>query len=101
MSGAVLATLAGACGGSGPSTIKPAQAAKYVTDLVFSQTGFRAVDVSCPPAVPAQPGRLFQCHFTGPEGPYAAYLKVVAVNGGDAAFTGKTQPSAWPVPTGF
>jgi hypothetical protein len=79
--------------------INPSAAAKYVTDLVFQQTGFRPVDVRCPPGVPAKAGGTFDCYFTGPEGPYTAYLRIVKVQGDQAAFTGKTQPSKWRPPT--
>ena len=89
-------TLLSACGGG--SRIDPSSTAKYVVDVVFQQTGFRPVDVRCPSNVPATAGRRFNCYFTGPEGPYTAYLRVVKVQGGQAAFRLKTQPSSWPAP---
>jgi hypothetical protein len=89
-------TLLAACGGH--HSIDPRATAKYVGDVVFQQTGFRAVDVRCPSGIPAAAGGRFRCHFTGPEGPYTAYLRIVKVHGGSAAFRVQTQPSSWPPP---
>jgi hypothetical protein len=91
------AILLSACG-SHP-TIDPAGTARYIGDVVFEQTGFRAVHIRCPSGVPATPGGRFKCHFTGPEGPYTAYLRIVKVEGQKAAFQLKTQPSSWSPPT--
>ena len=90
-------TFVSACG-SHPA-INATQTARYVRDVVFQQTGFRAVDVRCPSSVPAAPGGRFNCHFTGPEGPYTAYLRIMKVQGHRSAFQLKTQPSSWPPPT--
>jgi hypothetical protein len=79
--GAVALQLAG-CG----STIKPDGAAKSVTDVVSHQTGFKPTDVKCPSGVDAKVGEEFDCHFTGPEGPYTAHLKITSVNGQDVGF---------------
>jgi hypothetical protein len=38
------------------------------------------------------------CHFTGPEGPYTAYLRIVKVEGRHVAFQLDTQPLSWPAP---
>jgi hypothetical protein len=93
-----VAALVTACG---QSVVKPNATEKYVSDLVFQQTGFRPVDVRCPSGVPAKEGGTLNCHFTGPEGPYTAYLRIVKVEGDRVAFTGRTQPSRWPPPKQF
>jgi Domain of unknown function (DUF4333) len=85
-----------ACGGR--KTIDAANTANYIRGVVLEQTGFRAVDVQCPSGVAAKAGGRFECHFTGPEGPYTAYLRIVKVHGSQAAFRLKTQPSNWPAP---
>jgi hypothetical protein len=87
--GAVALQLAGC---SKP-TIKPEGAAKSVTDLVSQQTGFKPTDVSCPSGVEAKVGVEFDCHFTGPEGPYTAHMKVTKVDGSDVVFDIKTYRS--------
>src|ERR1700757_2029407 len=86
--GAVALQLAGCS-----KTIKPDGAAKSVTDLVSEQTGFKPTDVSCPSGVEAKVGVEFECHFTGPEGPYTAHMKVTKVSGEDVVFDIKTQRS--------
>ena len=68
------------------STLKPDRTAQTVTDFVSSKTGFKPTDVSCPSGVKAEVGREFDCHFTGPEGPYTAHLKITKVNGEDVNF---------------
>jgi hypothetical protein len=93
-----VAALLSACG---QSVIRPSATEKYVSDLVFQQTGFRPVDVRCPSGVPAKAGGTLNCHFTGPEGPYTAYLHIVKVEGDRVAFTARTQPSKWPPPKQF
>jgi hypothetical protein len=75
---------------SSTKTIKPEGAAKSVTDLVSQQTGFNPTDVNCPSGVEAKVNQQFQCHFTGPEGPYTADMKVTSVNGDDVVFDIKT-----------
>lgn len=84
--------LLSACGGR--TTIDAANTANYIRGVVLQQTGFRAVDIQCPSGVPANAGGRFECHFTGPEGPYTPYLRIVKVHGSKAAFTLKTQPSS-------
>jgi hypothetical protein len=91
------ATFVSACGVH--HAIDPAATAKYIGDVVFHQTGFRPVDVRCPSGIAPSTGGRFTCHFTGPEGPYTAYLLIVKVQGHQAAFRLKTQPSSWPPPT--
>jgi hypothetical protein len=80
------------CGVVGP-TIKPDGAAKSVTDMVSQQTGFKPTDVKCPSGVEAKVGQEFDCHFTGPEGPYTAHVKVTNVNGDDVEFYIQTKRS--------
>jgi len=72
-------------------TIKPEGAAKSVTDMVSEQTGFTPTDVKCPDGVDAEVGQEFDCHFTGPDGPYVAHLKVTKVDGADVEFYIKTE----------
>jgi hypothetical protein len=89
-------TLLSACGGS--ASIDPGTTAKYVKTFVFQHTGFRAADVTCPSGIPATTGGRFNCHFTGPEGPYTAYLRILNVKGRRVLYRIKTQPSSWPAP---
>jgi Domain of unknown function (DUF4333) len=89
-------TLLSACGGT--KALDPSVAMKYIDDVEFQQTGFRPVDVRCPSGIPARQGGRFNCHFTGPEGPYTAYLRIVKVHGHRAAFQLDTRPSSWPAP---
>jgi hypothetical protein len=90
-------TLLSACGGH--SAIDRTATASYVGDVVFQQTGFRPVDIRCPRGIPATAGGRFNCHFTGPEGPYTAYLRIVKVSGRRVAYRLETQPSNWPPPS--
>jgi Domain of unknown function (DUF4333) len=90
-----LALLGAGCGGN---VIRPGATAQYVANFVLAKTGFRATDVRCPSGVPAKAGTRFECHFTGPEGPYTAYMKIVSVRGTSVLFNAKTQPSSWPPP---
>jgi hypothetical protein len=66
---------------------------------VFQQTGFRPFDMRCPAGIPAAAGGRFNCHFTGPEGPYTAYMRIVNVHGRRVLFRWDTQPSTWLPPT--
>lgn len=75
------------------STIKPDGAAKSVTDVVASKTGFRPSDVSCPSGVKAAVGMEFDCHFTGPDGSYVAHVRVTKVDGDDVEFFVDTKRS--------
>jgi Domain of unknown function (DUF4333) len=73
--------------GCGPKTvIKPDMAAKFLTDHVSQQAGFTPTEVKCPSGVEAKVGAEFDCHFTGPEGPYTAHMRVTQVNGEDVTF---------------
>jgi hypothetical protein len=67
--------------GCGKSTIRPEATARTVTDFVFQHTRFRPTDVRCPSGVPAKVGSTFDCHFTGPDGPYVAHVLITSVNG--------------------
>jgi hypothetical protein len=91
------AALLSACGG-GRNEIDPVGTANYIGGVVFQQTGFRPTDVRCPTGIPATAGGRFNCHFTGPEGPYTAYLRIVNVDGRRVNYRLKTQPSNWPAP---
>jgi hypothetical protein len=88
--------LLSACGGH--ASIDPGATANYVEGFVYQHTGFRATDVRCPSGVPATAGGRFDCHFTGPEGPYTAYMRILNVKGRRVLFDVKTQPSSWPAP---
>jgi Domain of unknown function (DUF4333) len=92
------AALLSACGGS--ASIDPGATANYVEDFVFEHTGFRPLDVRCPSGIPATAGGRFNCHFTGPEGAYTAYMSILNVKGRRVRFRVKTQPSSWPPPDG-
>lgn len=72
------ALLLAACG---QSVILQGPTERVVTSFVYSHTGFRPHDVSCPSDVPAKAGGTFQCHFTGPDGKYTAYLLIKRVKG--------------------
>jgi hypothetical protein len=84
LAGAVALQLAG-CGG-GKATIKPDVAAKSVTDSISEQTGFTPTDVKCPSGVEAKVGVTFECHYTGPDGPYTANVKINKISGEDVTF---------------
>jgi hypothetical protein len=90
------AILLSACGAQ--NKIDPTATGKYIRGVVFRQTGFRPTDVRCPSGIPARPGGRFDCHFTGPEGPYTAYLRIVNVHGRRVVYRLDTQPSSWPPP---
>ena len=90
------AALVSACGSH--ASIDPSATADYVEGFVYQHTGFRATDVRCPSGVPASAGGRFNCHFTGPEGPYTAYLRIVNVHGRQVNYRLKTQPSSWSPP---
>ena len=67
-----------ACGGS---VILAKPTAATVARAIFTRTGFRPRDVTCPSGVPAKVGGTLQCHFTGPDGKYTAYLRIESVKG--------------------
>jgi hypothetical protein len=72
-----LPLLLAACG----SVILSKPTAQTVSNAVYRRVGFRPTDVSCPSGIPAKVGGRFQCHFTGPDGPYVADLRILRVNG--------------------
>jgi uncharacterized protein DUF4333 len=86
--GAVLA----ACGSG--KTIRPEGAEKSVVGVVSQQTGFRPTDVDCPSGVDAKVGKRFECSFTGPEGPYTAFMEVRKVDGQRVLFKIVTRRAA-------
>lgn len=89
--GTVALQLAG-CGG-GKATVKPETTAKFITDHVAAQTGFTPTDVHCPSGIEAKVGAEFDCHFTGPEGPYTAHMKIMKLEGDDVTYDWKTYRS--------
>jgi hypothetical protein len=72
--------------GCGEKVIKPEGAAKVVVNLVSARTPFTPKDVKCPSGQKAKVGVTFDCHFTGPEGPYVAHMRVVSVKGESVRF---------------
>jgi hypothetical protein len=56
-------------------------AASEVTQFVDAKTGFRPTDVTCPSGIPAKVGGTYDCHFTGPDGPYVAHVRITTVDG--------------------
>jgi hypothetical protein len=73
--------LAGTAQAEPTPTVIPEGAAQTVVDVVSTNTGFTPTDVTCPSGVEAKVGQQFECRFTGPEGPYTAYLEVTTVDG--------------------
>jgi hypothetical protein len=76
-----LALVASGCGGDGDATLRVHATERTVARFVARHTGYRPPDVSCPSGVPAKVGTRLRCHFTGPDGPYVAYLRVLHVEG--------------------
>ena len=64
-----------------PVIVIPEAAAQTVVDVVSDNTAFTPTDVTCPSGVQAKVGQQFECQFTGPEGPYTAYLQITKVDG--------------------
>lgn len=77
-----------ACG----ATIQPDATAKFVSDNVAKKSGFTPKDVKCPDGIDAKEGVEFDCHFTGPDGPYTAHLTILKVNGSDVSFQWTSKP---------
>lgn len=69
------------CGEGAESTLRQQATERTVTRFVARRTGYRPTDVHCPSGVPAEVGTRLQCHFTGPDGPYTAYIRVLRVEG--------------------
>ena len=85
-----LAALLAACG---QATVKPHGAEQVVVNVVSGKTGFRPTDVRCPSDVEAKVGVTFDCHFTGPEGPYTANMRITKVQGQRVVFSVRSRPS--------
>jgi hypothetical protein len=85
--------------GSAAARIDRAATAKYIDTVVAHETGFHPADTRCPAGVPATVGDRFNCHFTGPEGPYTVYLRILRVKGRRVDYQMKSQPSSWAPPT--
>ena len=90
---AALVFVAALLAGCGKSTIKPHGAEKVVVNVVSGQTGFRPTDVRCPSAVEAKVGVTFDCHFTGPEGPYTVHMRIRKVKGERVVFSVRSRRS--------
>jgi hypothetical protein len=78
---AVACVIALLCGCGGESTIRAHETEKTVSRFVAGHTGYRPTDVRCPSGIPAKVGVEFRCHFTGPDGPYTAYVRILSVHG--------------------
>lgn len=74
-------------------TVKAEGAAQSVVDVVSKKTGFKPTDVTCPTGVTAKVGGEFDCHFTGPEGPYIAHMRITKVDGDNVEFDVTTRRS--------
>jgi hypothetical protein len=79
--GPVIACFLVLLAGCGSSTIRAHATEQTIADFVFEHTGFRPTDVRCPSGIPATVGRTFECHFTGPDGPYDAHVRITSVHG--------------------
>jgi hypothetical protein len=77
----VIVCLAVLLAGCGTSTIRPHATEQTITDFVVKHTGFRPTDVRCPSGISAKVGNTFDCHFTGPDGPYTAHVRITGVDG--------------------
>ncbi len=79
--------------GCGESTIREKGTEQTVTRFVTKQTAYHPTDVRCPSGESAEVGVKFQCHFTGPDGRYTAYLRVLSVDGERVAYRIVTRPT--------
>ena len=61
--------------------------------MVSNQTGFHPTDVSCPSGVDAKVGGTFDCHFTGPDGPYVVHMNIEKVEGPRVIFHVNSVPA--------
>jgi hypothetical protein len=73
--------------GCGDKTINAGNAAESISASIFKQTKFQPTDMKCPSGVKATVGVTFDCHFTGPEGPYTAAVKILTIDGAKATFS--------------
>jgi len=90
---AVIALLAGSLTACGTNTIRADQAEQTVARFVYQQTGFRATDVRCASGVAARVGGTFDCHFSGPDAPYTAHVRITSVHGERVGESIATRPS--------
>lgn len=90
--GITILALALALAACGEKTINAQNAADTVDRTVTEKTGFEPTDTSCPEDVKAEVGETFECSFTGPEGPYVAFVRVTEVDGDDAIFFIRSRP---------
>lgn len=74
-----LVVLLAGCGET--STVRPHATERTVTSFVVKHTGYHPTDMRCPAGVPAEVGTRFRCYFSGPEGPYTAYVRILSVDG--------------------
>ena len=81
---ALLLVVVAGCGSD--ATIRPEGAERTIVNFVQRETGFRPTDVKCPDGVEAEVGKRFECSFTGPEGPYTAFMEVRKVDGETVLF---------------
>jgi hypothetical protein len=86
-----IALLALALAACGQSVILQKPTQRLVADFVFKHAAYRPSDVTCPSGVPARIGRSFQCHFTGPDGRYTAYMLITNVKGSRVLYRIQTQ----------
>jgi hypothetical protein len=89
---APIAALAVSLAACGKDTVIPSGAERVVVKVVSSETKFRPTDVECPSGVEAKVGETFECHFTGPEGPYTAFMRIKKVDGERVEFAVRTRP---------
>lgn len=78
---AALACAAAVLAGCGEGTLRADKTEQTVARFVAEHTHFHPTDVRCPSGIPAKVGETFHCHFTGPEGPYTAYVRILEVEG--------------------
>lgn len=79
--------------GCGEGTIRADETEQTVTRFVAKQTAYRPTDVRCPSGESAEVGVKFQCHFTGPDGRYTAYLRALSVDGEKVVYRIVTRPT--------
>ena len=89
---AVLAAGALSLAACGRKEVVAGRAAETVASFIASHTGFHPTDVRCPSGVEARAGQSFDCHFTGPDGPYVAHMHITSVSGTRVSFDIHSQP---------
>lgn len=88
LAGICLPLLLAACG---QAVIQAAPTERVVSSFVYQHTGFRPTDVACPSGVKARVGGKFQCHFSGPDGKYTAYMSITGVHAQRVTYEIQTQ----------